>query len=114
MRPDGTDADGLDDVEAVLPPPRELPLDPDDRLWHTAGFAAVRDEAPRRTLKLTAGMSALGVATLAVFVFAGLERAGAAGLAPPSPPRYVIDERANAQMGDHPEPGAVAPPLPAG
>lgn len=127
MRPEGNGADGFDEaerfaeVEDVLPPPRELPVDPDDRLWHTASFAAVADDEPaRRKLKLTAGMSFLGAATVAVCAFAGFELAGIAGVSPPSPPRYVIDQQADARQGEaqHVDPGpaplpAAAPPPPA-
>ena len=120
MRPDGDrvreidGADGIDGADTVLPPPRGLPIDPDDTLWHTGSFAAVTDEpAPQRKRKLTAGLAFLGAATTAVCTYAGVELAGIAGLDPPSPPRYVINEQANAQQGDTPLPAVAPPPRPA-
>lgn len=119
MRPEGNGTDGpdatvgFDGVEDVLPPPRELAVDPDDRLWHTASFAAVTEEPPRRKLKLTAGMSFLGIATVAVCAYAGVELAGIAGVSPPSPPRYVIDQQADARQGEAQHLEQAPPPLPA-
>ena len=128
MRPDGSGAheiggaDEIDEADTVLPPPRGLPIDPDDKLWHTGSFAAVTDEPePRRKRKLTAGLAFLGAATTAVCTYAGVELAGIAGLNPPSPPRYVINEQANAQPGVvnaqpgdvNSQPGNVLVPSPA-
>lgn len=101
--------DGIDDADAVLPPPPGAPFDPDDQLWHTASFAAIADaRPPQRKRKLTAGLACLGAAATAMCTYAGVELAGFVGLNPPSPPRYVVNEQANGQQGDAPQ--ADSPP----
>lgn len=110
MRADIGGTDMPDDAAWLLPPPPEEHPDPTDQLWHTATFAAITPTpAPRR--KLTAGLTALGLTTVAVCGFAGVKLAAVAGLTPPSPPRYVITDQPQAvsQASAHTPPGAPVP-----
>jgi hypothetical protein len=118
MRSGGNGADGHDEAaHALLPPPRELPLDPGEQLWHTASFPAVTD-GPERRRKVTTGLAVLGVSTLGLCGFAGVKVAAMAGVTPPSPPRYVISEQAQQQLDEAqhrdqlPAPPAVDPQPP--
>ena len=87
-------ADGCDDASAVLPPPRDHSGPARDELWHTATFAAITDR-PAARRRLRAGLALLGLTSVVVCGYAGVQLAMLAGLTPPSPPRYVIPDRGN-------------------
>lgn len=112
MHKDAGAAHGYDEAaDAVLPPPHERPVDPDEHLWHTESFAAITDE-PERRKKLATGLAVLGVSTIALCTFAGVKLASMAGVTPPSPPRYVITEQAQAQAAAAQRRDAAPPPRP--
>ena len=84
--------DGCGDAGSVLPPPRDQPGAAGDELWHTATFAAITDRPPPRR-RLRAGLVLLGLASVAVCGYAGIQLAVMTGFTPPSPPRYVIPDQ---------------------